>query len=111
MTCCRTYKCGHCGLTLPDSSEFHRHSALSHGDKIPDLVKDPEVPTQDTRTIRLTNPKQKCLHVENYLFLICRVHIIPWFTKAEAEYVALKGLLEWGIMQQLEEKKKQTMVR
>jgi len=38
----RTYKCGHCGKTLPDSSEFHRHSALSHGDKIPDLVKDPE---------------------------------------------------------------------
>jgi len=38
----RTYKCGHCGKTLPDSQEFHRHSALSHGDKIPDLVKDPE---------------------------------------------------------------------
>merc|ERR1712083_447726 len=37
-----TYKCGNCGKTLPDSSEFHRHSALSHGDKIPDLVKDPE---------------------------------------------------------------------
>ena len=42
----RTYKCGHCGKTLPDSSEFHRHSALSHGDKIPDLVKDPEVNIQ-----------------------------------------------------------------
>jgi len=58
----RTYKCGHCGKTLPDSSEFHRHSALSHGDKIPDLVKDPE---------------------------------------AEAEYEALKGLLEWRIQQEL----------
>ncbi len=43
MSDVRTYKCGHCGKTLPDSSEFHRHSALSHGDKIPDLVKDPEV--------------------------------------------------------------------
>ena len=30
----RTFKCGHCGRTLPDSSEFHRHSALSHGDKV-----------------------------------------------------------------------------
>ena len=39
----RTYKCGHCGKTHLDNSEFHRHSALSHGDKIPDLVKDPEV--------------------------------------------------------------------
>ena len=38
----RTFKCGHCGKTLPDGSEFSRHSALSHGDKIPDLVKDPE---------------------------------------------------------------------
>merc|ERR1719187_399162 len=51
----KTYKCGHCGKTHKDNSEFHRHSALSHGDKIPDLVKDPE---------------------------------------AEAEYEALKGLLE-----------------
>jgi len=62
----RTFKCGHCGRTLPDSSEFHRHSALSHGDKIPDLVKDPE---------------------------------------AEAEFEALKGVLEWGIQQQVEAKK------
>ena len=38
----RTYKCGHCGQTLPDSSEFHRHSALSHGDKSLQLIKDPE---------------------------------------------------------------------
>ena len=39
----RTYKCGHCGKTFLDNSEFHRHSAMSHGDKIPDLVKDQEV--------------------------------------------------------------------
>merc|ERR1719410_2567238 len=38
----KTYKCGHCGKTFLDNSEFHRHSALSHGDKIPDLVKDQE---------------------------------------------------------------------
>merc|ERR1711988_1090741 len=38
----RTYKCGHCGKTFLDNSEFHRHSAMVHGDKIPDLVKDPE---------------------------------------------------------------------
>ena len=39
----RTYKCGHCGKTYLDNAEFHRHSAMTHGDKIPDLVKDPEV--------------------------------------------------------------------
>jgi len=38
----RTYKCGHCGQTSPDSSEFHRHSALSHENKSPCLIKDPE---------------------------------------------------------------------
>lgn len=65
----RTYKCGHCGKTLLDSSEFHRHSALSHGDKIPDLVKDPE---------------------------------------AEAEYEALKGLLEWTIQKELKDRKEQS---
>ena len=37
-----TFKCGHCGKTHSNSSEFHQHSAMSHGDKIPDLVKDPE---------------------------------------------------------------------
>ena len=36
----QTFKCGHCGKTHPNSSEFHRHSAMSHGNKIPDLVKD-----------------------------------------------------------------------
>ena len=39
----RTYKCGHCGKTYLDNAEFHGHSAMTHGDKIPDLVKDPEV--------------------------------------------------------------------
>lgn len=29
----QTYKCGHCGKTHPNSSEFHRHSAMIHGDK------------------------------------------------------------------------------
>eukprot|EP00090_Calanus_glacialis_P018800 TRINITY_DN29123_c0_g1_i1.p1 TRINITY_DN29123_c0_g1~~TRINITY_DN29123_c0_g1_i1.p1 ORF type:complete len:3087 (-),score=783.11 TRINITY_DN29123_c0_g1_i1:152-8311(-) len=62
----KTYKCGHCGKTHLDNSEFHRHSALSHGDKIPDLVKDPE---------------------------------------AEAEYEALKGLLEDDILKQLKDTK------
>ncbi len=38
----QTYKCGHCGKTHRTSSEFHQHSAMMHGDKIPDLVKDPE---------------------------------------------------------------------
>ena len=38
----QTFKCGHCGKTHSNSSEFHQHSAMSHGDKIPDLVKDPE---------------------------------------------------------------------
>jgi len=38
----KTFKCGHCGKTHTNSSEFHRHSAMLHGDKIPDLVKDPE---------------------------------------------------------------------
>merc|ERR1719479_567970 len=39
----QTFKCGHCALHgFPNSSEFHRHSAMVHGDKIPDLVKDPE---------------------------------------------------------------------
>ena len=38
----RSFKCGHCGKTHHTSSEFHRHSAMSHGDKIPDQVKDPE---------------------------------------------------------------------
>ena len=33
-------QCGHCGKTHPNASEFHRHSAMSHGNKIPDLVKD-----------------------------------------------------------------------
>lgn len=37
-----TFKCGHCGKTFPNNSEFHQHSAMSHGNKIPDLVKDPE---------------------------------------------------------------------
>ena len=36
----QTWKCGHCGKTHPNASEFHRHSAMSHGNKIPDLVKD-----------------------------------------------------------------------
>merc|ERR1740131_550293 len=58
----KTYKCGHCGKTFLDNSEFHRHSAMTHGDKIPDLVKDPE---------------------------------------AEAEYEALKGLLEDNILEKL----------
>merc|ERR1719153_443772 len=66
----KTYKCGHCGKTHLDSSEFHRHSALSHGDKIPDLVKDPE---------------------------------------AEAEYEALKGLLEEDILEKLKAKKVETL--
>jgi len=38
----QTFKCGHCGKTFPNSSEFHQHSAMTHGNKIPDLVKDPE---------------------------------------------------------------------
>merc|ERR1719400_2772124 len=58
----KTYKCGHCGKTFLDNSEFHRHSAMSHGDKIPDLVKDAE---------------------------------------AEAEYEALKGLLEEEIIRNI----------
>jgi len=58
----KTYKCGHCGKTFLDNSEFHRHSAMTHGDKIPDLVKDPE---------------------------------------AEAEYEALKGLLEEEITRKI----------
>ncbi len=29
----QTFKCGHCGKTHPNSSEFHRHSAMMHGDK------------------------------------------------------------------------------
>ena len=29
----QTFKCGHCGKTHPNSSEFHRHSAMIHGDK------------------------------------------------------------------------------
>jgi len=62
----KTYKCGHCGKTYLDNAEFHRHSAMTHGDKIPDLVKDPE---------------------------------------AEAEYEALKGLLEDDILRELAEKK------
>jgi hypothetical protein len=37
-----TFKCGHCGKTFPNNSEFHQHSAMTHGNKIPDLVKDPE---------------------------------------------------------------------
>ena len=37
-----TYKCGHCGKTHSNSSEFHQHTAMFHGNKIPDLVKDPE---------------------------------------------------------------------
>ena len=40
---CRTFKCGWCGKTFLDGAKFHQHSAMSHGDKIPDLVKDPEV--------------------------------------------------------------------
>ena len=37
-----TYKCGHCGKTHLNASDFHRHTAMSHGNKIPDLVKDLE---------------------------------------------------------------------
>jgi len=66
----KTYKCGHCGKTHKDNSEFHRHSALSHGDKIPDLVKDPE---------------------------------------AEAEYEALKGLLEEDILERLRAKEAEVL--
>merc|ERR1711902_51454 len=64
----KTYKCGHCGKTYLDNSEFHRHSAMTHGDKIPDLVKDPE---------------------------------------AEAEYEALKGLLEDDILRELADRKQE----
>ena len=79
----RTYKCGHCGKTHKDNSEFHRHSALSHGDKIPDLVKDPEVKVKRT-----------------FLqFLSTKIF------QAEAEYEALKGLLEEEILAKLAEKK------
>ena len=38
----QTFKCGHCGKTHANSSDFHRHTAMMHGDKIPDLVRDPE---------------------------------------------------------------------
>lgn len=38
----QTFKCGHCGKSYPNSSEFHQHSAMMHGNKIPDQVKDPE---------------------------------------------------------------------
>merc|ERR1719356_937708 len=62
----KTFKCGWCGKTFLDGAKFHQHSAMSHGDKIPDLVKDPE---------------------------------------AEAEYEALKGLLEEDILQRLKEAK------
>merc|ERR1711971_971792 len=65
----KTYKCGWCGQTFLDNSSFHQHSAMSHGDKIPDLVKDPE---------------------------------------AEAEYEALKGLLEWTIQKELKDRKEQS---
>merc|ERR1719361_1410465 len=60
----KTFKCGWCGKTFLDGAKFHQHSAMSHGDKIPDLVKDPE---------------------------------------AEAEYEALKGLLEHQIQLELKE--------
>ncbi|CAB4058338.1 unnamed protein product [Lepeophtheirus salmonis] len=55
----QTYKCGHCGNTFTQSSAFNNHSAMMHGDKIPDLVKDME---------------------------------------AEAEFEALKGLLEASLI-------------
>merc|ERR1712130_773443 len=61
----KTFKCGWCGKTFLDGAKFHQHSAMSHGDKIPDLVKDPE---------------------------------------AEAEYEALKGLLEHQILMELKER-------
>jgi len=64
----KTYKCGWCGQTFLDNSSFHQHSAMSHGDKIPDLVKDPE---------------------------------------AEAEYEALKGLLEEDILSQISRKQEE----
>ena len=64
----RTYKCGHCGQIFVDNSEFHRHSAMRHGDKIPDLVKDAE---------------------------------------AEAEYEALKGLLEEEIIRKIQSAKQE----
>lgn len=38
----QTYKCGQCGKTHNNLSDFHQHTAMMHGDKIPDLVKDPE---------------------------------------------------------------------
>ncbi|TRY71102.1 hypothetical protein TCAL_15037 [Tigriopus californicus] len=38
----QTYKCGQCGKTHSNLSDFHQHTAMMHGDKIPDLVKDPE---------------------------------------------------------------------
>ena len=38
----QTFKCGHCGKTHTNASDFHQHTAMSHGNKIPDLVKDPE---------------------------------------------------------------------
>ena len=38
----QTFRCGHCGKAFPNAAEFHRHSAMMHGDKIPDQVKDPE---------------------------------------------------------------------
>ena len=38
----QTFKCGQCGKTSASSSEFHQHTAMMHGDKIPDLVRDPE---------------------------------------------------------------------
>ena len=34
----QTFKCGHCGKAFPNSAEFHEHSALMHGNKIPDQV-------------------------------------------------------------------------
>lgn len=37
-----TFKCGHCGKVNRSSAEFYQHSGMSHGNKIPDHVKDPE---------------------------------------------------------------------
>lgn len=37
-----SFKCGHCGKINRSSAEFYQHSGMSHGNKIPDHVKDPE---------------------------------------------------------------------
>merc|ERR1719495_2595918 len=52
----KTYKCGHCGKTYLDNSDFHRHSAMSLEDKILEKLSQNKSSNDETLTEREPAP-------------------------------------------------------